>query len=88
MHFLIVGSIDRVYDINLTSYDLSTNKECPDNDSKLYLMVKFQLWRYKSELPLDPLWPGVVGPDWVLPVCQIDLLKTYSHLKGYPYDLK
>ena len=56
------------------------SNECPAYDTKQYdgeASVMLALWEIRStpSMPslLSPLRPGVVAPDWVLPMCQIEL---------------
>ena len=70
--------------------------ECPGYDTKQSdgeLPVMVELWGMQSTplLPLlpSPLWPGVIAPDWVLSMNQIELncvlfeMERFLSLKMY-----
>ena len=64
----------------------STN-ECPGYDTKQSdgeVPVMLELWGMRSTPSLTslpgPLWPGVVAPDRVLSIGQIELNCTYAQL--------
>ena len=59
-------------------------KKCPGYDTKLHLMVRFQIWSTPSlSLLPGPLWLVLVVPISVLLISQIDLFKNYLYTIEY-----
>ena len=70
----------RIYRLLLYTEVRSPPNECPGYDTKQSdgeAPVKLELWEMRSTPSLPsfpgPLWPGVVAPDRVLPIGQIEL---------------
>ena len=69
----------RIYLLNLCR-GVRPPKECPGYDTKQSdgeVPVMLELWGMRSTLSLPslpgPLWPGVVAPDRVISMAQIEL---------------
>ena len=76
--YIHTGSVSRIHCISANGYN-SLN-ECPvydtkQSDGEASVMLELSGSRSKPLLPslLGPIWPGVVAPDWVLFMGQIEL---------------